>query len=243
MAENEIIKHAKKAYTVFQSSSMGIKDKLKDIFIEIVIIVFAVSISIWFHNWSESIHDRGEEKEFLMGLKQDLQADIDNMKGSRDFYTATLHGIRYFLNSSKDGSLQKDSIMKYSDVFFSSTDLDPHIARYEGLKSSGKFKIVRNKELLNNIIDFHETVVQRIQVLDEKYYQHKDKLEAAVEQHVELSKDGSILNAGQVLKRSDVRILLELSGGLIISNIIGVHDRGIKKCQEIISQIDKELHD
>ena len=128
-------------------------------------------------------------------------------------------------------------------MFFSSTDLDPHIARYEGLKSSGKFKIVRNKELLNNIIDFHETVVQRIQVLDEKYYQHKDKLEAAVEQHVELSKDGSILNAGQVLKRSDVRILLELSGGLIISNIIGVHDRGIKKCQEIISQIDKELHD
>jgi hypothetical protein len=243
MAENEIIKHTKKVYTVFRSARMGVKEKLKDIFIEIVIIVFAVSISIWFHNWSESIHDRGEEKEFLIGLKQDLQSDIANMEGSRDFYTTTLHGIRYFLNSSKSGSLQKDSVMKYSDVFFGSTDLDPHIARYEGLKSSGKFKIVRNKELLNNIIDFHESLVQRIQVLNGKYYQHKEKLGAVVEQHVELSKDGSILNAGQVLKRSDVRILLELSGGLIINNIIGVHDRGIKKCQEIMGQIEKEIHD
>jgi len=243
MAENEIIKHAKNMYAVFQSKSMGIKDKMKDIIIEIVIIVFAVSISIWFHNWSESIHDHGEEIEFLIGLKQDLQSDIDNMERSRDFYTTTLQGIRYFLNNNKGGSLQKDSIMKYSAVFFGSTDLDPHGGRYEGLKSSGKFKIVKNKELLNNIIDFHETVVQRIQVLDGKYYQHKEKLEAVVEQHVELSKDGSILNAGQVLKRSDVRILLELSGGLIINNIIGVHDRGIIKCREIMSQIDKEIHE
>jgi hypothetical protein len=243
MTENEIIKHAKKVYTVFQSAGIGIKDKLKDIVIEIVIIVFAVSISIWFHNWSESIHDHGEEIEFLTGLKQDLQSDIDNMEGSRDFYITTVQGIRYFLNSSKGGSLQKDSIMKYSSVFFSSTDLDPHVGRYEGLKSSGKFKIVRNKELLNTIIDFHETLVQRIQVLDEKYYQHKEKLEAVVEQHVELSKDGSIRNAGQVLKRSDVRILLELSGGLITNNIIGVHDRGIKKCHDIMSQIDKEIKD
>ena len=243
MAENEIIKHAKKVLTVFQSTGMGIKDKVKDIVIEIVIIVFAVSISIWFHNWSESIHDHGEEIEFLTGLKQDLKSDIDNMEGSRDFYTETLQGIRYFLHSSKGGSLQKDSVLKYSEVFFGSTDLDPHVGRYERLKSSGKFKIIQNKELLNNIIEFHETIIQRIQVLDGKYYQHKEKLGAVVEQHVELSKDGSIRNAGQVLKRSDVRILLELSGGLIINNIVGIHDRGIKKCRDIISQIDKEIHD
>ena len=185
MAENEIIKHAKKVLTVFQSTGMGIKDKVKDIVIEIVIIVFAVSISIWFHNLSESIHDHGEEIEFLTGLKQDLKSDIDNMEGSRDFYTETLQGIRYFLHSSKGGSLQKDSVLKYSEVFFGSTDLDPHVGRYEGLKSSGKFKIIQNKELLNNIIEFHETIIQRIQVLDGKYYQHKEKLGAVVEQHVE----------------------------------------------------------
>ena len=241
MAENEIIKHTKKAYTIFKSTGKDVKNKLKEILVEIVIIVFAVSISIWFHNWSESIQDRGEEKEFLIGMKNDLQSDIDNMEGSMDFYTTTLQGIQYYLKSTRNGSLEKDSIAKYTLVFFGSTDLDPHISRYEGLKSSGKFKIVRNKELLNNIIDFHETIVQRIQVLDEKYYRHKEKLEDIVDQKIELSKDGIIRNAAQVLNRSDVRILLETSGGLINGNIISVHESGIKKCREIINQIDEEL--
>ena len=86
------------------------------------------------------------------------------------------------------GALSKDSINKYSFIFFSSTDLDPHISRYEGLKSSGKFKIIENKELLNNIIDLQETIIQRIQTLNEKYYQHTQKLEALVNKMFSLQK-------------------------------------------------------
>ena len=181
------------------------------------------------------------KKEFLIGMKQDLQADIDNMEGSLEFYMTTLQGVRYYLKSAEGMSLQKDSIMSYSQALFGSTDMDPHIARYEALKSSGKFKIVQNKELVNAIIDFHETIVQRIEKLDDKYYQHKERLEAVAEKYISLSKDGSIGNAKQVLGKSDVRILLKTSGGLILNNIKGVHERGIKKCREIIGQIDEEL--
>jgi len=240
MAENEIRKHTKKAFVIFKSN-MNFKNKLKEMLLEIIIIVFAVSVSIWFHNWSERIHERGEEKEFLVGLKKDLQSDIENMTHSKEFYVHTLWGIKYFLNVGKGAALQKDSIAKYSGVFFGSTDLDPHIGRYEGLKSSGKFKIIRNKELLNNVIDFHETIVQRIQNLNEKYYHHSEKLEAIVAQNLELSENGTISNTESVVKRNDIRILLKVSWGLIVGNIIDVHNKGIMKCKEIITQIDKEL--
>jgi hypothetical protein len=241
MAEHEIIRHTKKAYTILKSSNMNFKNKITDILIEIIIIVFAVSVSIWLSNWSEHMHDRKEEKEFLIGFKKDLQIEIKNMTNSKEFYVKTLHGIEYFINIGKTAALNKDSINKYSYIFFSSTDLDPHISRYEGLKSSGKFKIIENKELLNNIIDLQETIIQRIQILNEKYYQQAQKLEALIDQTVQLEKNGNIINADSVINRNDMKILLYTTGGIIETNIIGIHDEGIVKCKEIITQIDEEL--
>jgi hypothetical protein len=66
-------------------------------------------------------------------------------------------------------------------------------------------------------------------------------LENLINQNVQLAKNGNIINAAAVVSRSDMIILLTTSESLIEFNIIGVHDKGIKKCREIISQIDKEL--
>jgi len=241
MAENEIIKHVNKAYTIFKSSGNSLKHKIIEIVIEILIIIFAVNTSIWFHDWSERKHDQKEEKEFLIGLKKDLQIDIENMTNSKIFYENTLNGIHYFLKAGKTIAINQDSINKYSGIFSSSTNLDPHIARYEGLKSSGRFKIIENKELLNNIIDLHETVFQRIQELNEIYYQHNEKLETLISQKLQLGKNGEITNVESILSRNDFNILLSLSGGLIVNNIISVHEDGINECNDIIAQIDKEL--
>jgi hypothetical protein len=241
MAEQEVIKHAKKTYAILKSSENGWKHKLLDIIIEILIIVFAVSVSIWLHNWSEKSSDDKEEKEFFIGLKKDLENDLINMKSSKTFYENTLVGIHYFLANGDGKRLNRDSINKYSDIFFNSTDLDPHIGRYEGLKSSGKFKIIENKELLNNIINLHEALIRRIQELNDKYYRHNEKLEPVIFQNTRLAPNGQIENASMVISRSDFKILLSINGGIISNNIIRAHEEGINKCNEIIKQIDIAL--
>jgi hypothetical protein len=241
MAEQEIIKHTKKAFAILKSSDTNIRKKLADILIEILIIVFAVTISIWLSNWSERRHDRKEEKEFFIGFKKDLQSEIVRMTNSKEFYFKTLHGIMYFIDAANGSALNKDSINKYSGIFFSSTDLYPHIGRYEGLKSSGKFRIIENKELLNLIIDLQETIIQRIQTLNDKYYKHNEKLESLIEQNIKLGKSGELLNPEAVLNRSDMKILLSTSSGIITGNILSIHDEGIAKCKEIIALIDQEL--
>ena len=96
MADQEIIKHVKKAITVSRDHTKKWQHKLLEILLEIGIIVFAVSLSIWLHNWSESLKDRDEEREFLTGLKQDLQADIKEMTSDRHAFEVVLHGARYF---------------------------------------------------------------------------------------------------------------------------------------------------
>ncbi|MDR3668110.1 MAG: DUF6090 family protein [Ignavibacteriaceae bacterium] len=241
MSEQEFIKHAKKTYAILKSSENGWKSKLLDIVIEILIIVFAVSVSIWLHNWSEKRLDNKEAKEFFFGLKKDLENDISQMSNSKVFYENTLSGIQYILAVGDGRNINKDSVNKYSGIFFSSTDLDPHIGRYEGLKSSGKFKIIENPEMLNNIINLHESIIRRIQELNDKYYQNNEKLESVIIQNIRLANNEKFTNAAEVVNRSDFKILLRIKMELIIYNILPAHELGIHKCSEIIKQIDEEL--
>ena len=63
MAEQEIRKNFKKIVTITKDKKKGIWHKLEEIAIEIAIVVFAVSVTIWFHSWSEHRHQQKEVKE------------------------------------------------------------------------------------------------------------------------------------------------------------------------------------
>lgn len=62
--EDEIGKHTQKAYHTLKDKNTPLLEKVKEISVEIAIIVFAVTISIWFPNLSEKQHQRKEETEF-----------------------------------------------------------------------------------------------------------------------------------------------------------------------------------
>ena len=86
MAEEEIAKHTKKAYKIWNSKEHGFWHKTKEFFIEILIIVFSITISIWLHDKSEHGHQQKEVKEFLLGLREDLLADIKEMNDDKASY-------------------------------------------------------------------------------------------------------------------------------------------------------------
>ena len=81
--EDEIGKHTQKAYHTLKDKNTPLLEKVKEIAVEILIIVFAITVSIWFHNLSEKRHLRKEEKEFLVGLKEDLENDIKEMENDK----------------------------------------------------------------------------------------------------------------------------------------------------------------
>jgi hypothetical protein len=242
MAEDEIIKHTKAAYQTLKNPDVSWKHKVKEIFIEVLIIIFAVSVSIWLHGWAEDRKDRKEEKEFLTGLKKDLQSDIENITNSKQFYESSLTGINYFIKAGAGAGLIKDSLNKYGGIFFSSTYLEPHVSRYEGLKGSGKFDIIENKELLNNIIDLHQQILSRIDILNKIFNDYNsNNLQPFLGKYLQLDAAGKIANGENILHLSEMRFFLSYIRGLISFNIINAHENGLKKCNEIINQIDAEL--
>jgi len=80
MAEQEVVKRTKKVYKTWTDKELSFWHKVKEFLIEVFIIVFAISLSIWFHNSSEHAHQQEEVKQFLLGLKGDLSNDMVEMK-------------------------------------------------------------------------------------------------------------------------------------------------------------------
>ena len=56
--EHEVQGHSKKIYKAWKDPRKKFWDKVKDIGIEIGIIVFAITLSIWFHSWSQHRHEQ-----------------------------------------------------------------------------------------------------------------------------------------------------------------------------------------
>src|ERR1700712_5728576 len=114
MAEDEIIKkHTKAVYTTMTDRNKKWLHKLKDILLEVLIIVFAVSVSIWFHSWAEDRKDAKEEKEFYSGLKEDLKADVLEMMNDRATFQQLLQHAGYFARIARGMVPNKDSVASY----------------------------------------------------------------------------------------------------------------------------------
>src|ERR1700719_4629859 len=74
MSEEKIIQHSANALHVLQNKETGWVKKLREFFVEILIILFAVSITLLLHNWNDQRHEHRLEREFLAGIKSDLDS-------------------------------------------------------------------------------------------------------------------------------------------------------------------------
>lgn len=155
MAEQEVIKHTKKIFGIWKTNS-SFWHKVSELLVEIFIIVFAVTLSIYFHDRSELGHQRHDTREFLLGLKQDLKTDIDEMKQDKESFMTSKKAFRYITNSKINEPLSSDTIQKYYGWIFNTTGLVPNNGRFEGFKSAGKIGTIENRELQNNIMDLYQ---------------------------------------------------------------------------------------
>src|ERR1700759_2451649 len=156
MAEDEIAKHSRKIYKTWFNKELTIWHKLSEFLIEITIIVFAVTISIWFHNMSEHKHQQEEVKQFLTGLKADLEQDIKEMENDKESYQKQSAIFTYLRNLKKNQMPNRDTLNANANWIFNTTALNPNDGRFQGFKSSGKIGTIENDSLQNDIMDLYE---------------------------------------------------------------------------------------
>ncbi|WP_123922219.1 DUF6090 family protein [Flavobacterium plurextorum] len=209
-------------------------EKIKEIIIEIFIIVFAVTLSISLHSWSEHKHQQEEVKVFLENLKNDLQNDAKSIDIEKEAYKKSNMDYEKILALTPH---QLDSIYKSKNkVEFPIYSHGPkmNIGNFEGFKSSGKIGYIEDEKLKQKILNYYQIYVPAINEVD-KYY--NDFLFKCFDKMIEnADKSEQEMYADPKFKKT-LEFLVKLG-----NNNIRVYDKNTKPLTiELIKEIEKEL--
>lgn len=239
MAEQEVIKHTKKVYETLKDEELSWWHKTKEFLLEIAIIVFAVTISIWFHDLSEKRHKQHDVNEFLTGLKTDLQHDIAELESDRKSYVKTTRAILYVNAAGFNDKLSRDSIRYYQNWFFNETGFMPNDGRFEGFKSSGKIGDIEDQELQSDIMDLYQEDISSLVSSTTFFSQRKGKLVDFLTKNLKRTSD-STTNITVILQSDEARNICQSL--LFTEEIIKRYDLCIAKSKKIIDIIEKKKH-
>jgi Family of unknown function (DUF6090) len=235
--EDEVIKHTRKLYRTWFSKEHTIWHKISEFLIEIFIIVFAVTISIWFHNRSEHAHEQSEVKAFLMGLKSDLEDDMKEMANDKKSFLSQGEVFSYISSLKILEPLNKDSLRKNQKSFYVTTALSPNDGRFEGFKSAGKIGTIENKELQNDIMDLYQESIPSLLASTQGYNTWKMNFINYVIQNQKRLTD-STTNILEIMKGDKV-----YDFSTVLSHpteVLARYDLCITLMQKIVAEIDQE---
>jgi hypothetical protein len=236
MAEQEVIKHTKRIFGIWKTQNSFLH-KLSEFVGEILIIVFAITLSIYVHDLSELRHQRHEAKEFLLGLRQDLKTDIEEMNNDKSSYQKSGIIFSYIVSRKLKEPLNADTIRNYRNWIFNTTGLVPNSGRFEGFKSSGKMGTIEDRELQNYIMDLYQENIPSLIISTDGYTSRKEKLFDYIESNTKRTSDTTTDLLSVLASDPAHNICNSLT---FVKQIVNRYDTCIDKMNAIIRDIDKD---
>jgi len=185
MAVQEIAKHTKNVVDVARSEQHSVGHKLREIALEIFIIVFAVTLSFWLHSLGEHRHEQQQVKSFLLGLKRDIQSDIAQVQGVVKSHHEFDDNYRYL--ASLDPAVLPDAAKfdpAYEKISMNSF-LVPQVSRYDGFKSSGKLINIEDADLLQKIVSLYQYDIPKVEMAFGGWRYHHSLLTRYLEANID----------------------------------------------------------
>lgn len=181
MAEQEIAKHTKQVVRLMGKSEHGWRHKLGEMGLEIVTIVFAVSLSIWLHSLGEHRHEQQQVRAFLLGVRHDIGSDIETIKELNQAYHGYDANFDYLgkldPRSAPDAQTFTPAYERADGNYF----FNPLVSRYQGFKSSGKLGHIENEALLEKILDLYELQTVAIKMSENGWRNNQEIYRAYIE--------------------------------------------------------------
>jgi protein-tyrosine-phosphatase len=229
--QEEVKKHTKNIYTAIKKPELSFWEKCKEIAIEIFIIIFAVTLSIWLHNLSEHSHQQKEVKEFLTDIKEDLNNDIKNITESQRVLTEDLKSFTFIFSLTKN---EIDSLKKVKgsvNYHYPTSTTKTNSGIYEGFKYSGKIGYIENKALKKLLLKYYQEQLPALTESENYSLLSAQKIQDFVYDNAEENFEKVLLMRkfkGQL--QTYIQLMNNKSKGYSIT---------IKDAQNIIKQIDK----
>ena len=215
-------------------TGLSVKKKIIEIGIEIFIISFAVTLSIWLHSYSEHQHQQKEVKVFLINLKNDVIQDKQKLTEGKEQLLESNENYHKLLalNTKQFDSLERAKSKIVFHVQAQGKKIND--GNFEGFKSSGKLGYLENEKLKQLLLLYYQNNLPDIITMDNFYNQFLFK-----------TIDIKVDNAGKEDKDlySNPRLRESIHYLMMIgkSNAKNYDEAGLKKADEIIQEIQKVL--
>lgn len=154
--EHEIIGHTNKALKVLKDHEKSIWEKIKEIGIEILIIVFAVTFAAFIERTRETSKEKGEAKEFLIGVKGDLKDEVTELQSSKNAMDSLRKSYTYLVTLKQaaiDSIIQTNKPGNFNIPKFGTSVTN---GRYDGFKASGRIQTIENDSVRNQLLKLYE---------------------------------------------------------------------------------------
>lgn len=184
MADIEVKNHVKKIHKIVVKKERTILEKFKEVVLEIFIIVFAVSLSIGLHSWSEHKHEQEQVKKFLIGIKSDVQDDISDSKEMIQTYKKFDKIYSYLHNLNKNTPYDQTKLKDHLYYLKVNSSFMPNAYRFNGFISSGQFGNIENDSLSLNILKFNHDTILGITLSDSEWISNQKKLQDFLDENL-----------------------------------------------------------
>ena len=236
---HEIIKHSRKIKEKMEEKKQSSSERWKEIITELLIIIFAVSLSTWFHDLNEHRSHQKEVQEFLVDLKDDLNKDIVGLETQNKSIIDLINQFKFARNLNKTSI---DSLDKLNAKYPLNTEFrlffgEENTGNYESFESSGKTVFIENKKLKKLILSYYNHHIPANEKTGETFVATFTKIGDFITKKVVVEK-----NKNSIFSDSDFQTNLEINI-LHAKENIRMGDVGIKKIREIIAEINQELRD
>ena len=136
---------------------------------EILLVVIGILIALQINNWNQSRFDRKQEVEYLVRMRQDLQADVENWNQKLITINYKSDFLIDYLNNKMD-SLHYSK--RNNTHLFSARFRTLPIANKNALEeftSTGKIGLIQNLELKEKILRYYSFVEDRSKNLENTF--------------------------------------------------------------------------
>ena len=130
---------------------------------EIFLVVIGILIALQINNWTSQQKQKQLQVVYLNRLINDLDHDLANIEFAETEITENQAVISNFVNTISTGQ-DKDQLLNSMVAYFEKgwiiTEFVPSTNTYTDLSQTGNMKVIRNTDLVNDVISYYSYMVQ-----------------------------------------------------------------------------------
>ncbi len=138
------------------------KKGIKEYILEGLMIFLAVTMGFFAESYREHLTEHSKEREYIINIKKDLMADTTNLSVWIPALYTRMLGFDTLINYLETPGPVKDGSNMYYLARYAtrSTIFEPSDNTIQEMKSSGNFRLIQSREIVNDLMNFERATAQ-----------------------------------------------------------------------------------